>query len=161
MTELIDNLKTRQEMFEHNRLVEQLIQCFISDLSIRGRVHDASKLDEPEYTGFCEVTHKLKKLTYGSPAYFKCLKEMKPFLDHHYACNSHHPEHFENGISGMTIIDLVEMFADWWAATKKHEDGDITKSIQVNQKRFNLPEELVGIFKNTVKEFSKRKGFLK
>ncbi len=50
----------------------------------------------------------------------------------------------------MTLMDLVEMFCDWWAATKRHDDGCIRRSIQINRKRFNIDEQLVKIFENTV-----------
>jgi hypothetical protein len=41
---------------------------------------------------------------------------------------------------------------DWKAATLRHADGDILKSIEINQKRFGYSDDLKEIFKNTVKE---------
>ncbi len=63
-------------------------------------------------------------------------------LEHHYGNNSHHPEFYENGIKGMNLIDLVEMLCDWKAATLRHINGDLLKSIEQNQKRFNYSDEL-------------------
>ena len=80
---------------------------------------------------------------------------MKPILDHHYKNNRHHPEYHKNGIDDMNLIDLVEMFCDWLAATKRHADGDIMKSIKHNKDRFKMNEQLVKIFENTAKEFTK------
>lgn len=37
----------------------------------------------------------------------------------------------------------------WKAASERHADGDIMKSIDINQKRFEIPRELAQIFKNT------------
>jgi hypothetical protein len=56
------------------------------------------------------------------------------------------------GLNGMTLINLLEMLMDWKAATERHNDGDILKSIEINQKRFNYSDELKQIFINTIKE---------
>lgn len=79
------------------------------------------------------------------------MKGLKPALDHHYANNMHHPEAHENGIDGMTLYDIVEMFLDWRAAVERHDDGDIMKSIEHNEKRFKINPQLSQIFRNTVK----------
>jgi hypothetical protein len=52
-------------------------------------------------------------------------------------------------MAGMTLVDLIEMFCDWCAATERHEDGDIGRSIDVNMKRFGYGETLASIFVNT------------
>jgi hypothetical protein len=118
----------------------------------RAREHDQSKLSDPELSTFVEMTPKLAASTYGSDEYKKFLAEMKPTLDHHYAKNSHHPEHHKDGINDMTIIDLIEMLCDWKAATMRHNDGNIRKSIEINAKRFNIDSQLTKILENTVKE---------
>lgn len=74
-------------------------------------------------------------------------------LEHHYKNNRHHPEHFKNGIEGMTLVDLCEMISDWKAATLRHDDGDILKSIEMNQQRFGYTDELKQILINTVNEY--------
>jgi hypothetical protein len=74
---------------------------------------------------------------------------MKPALDHHYANNSHHPEHYKNGIDDMSLLDLVEMICDWKAASERHNNGNIRKSIEVNGKRFEMSPQLIRIFENT------------
>jgi hypothetical protein len=117
----------------------------------RGLIHDQTKLESPEKEIFDEYTPKLKNTTYGSEEYSKYLKEMKIALDHHYKNNRHHPEHFNNGIRDMNLIDLIEMFCDWLSATERHDDGDIFKSIEHNQSRFDYSDELKDIFDNTAK----------
>ena len=52
----------------------------------------------------------------------------------------------------MTIIDLIEMLCDWKAATMRHNDGNIRKSIEINAKRFNIDSQLTKMLENTVKE---------
>jgi hypothetical protein len=73
-------------------------------------------------------------------------------LQHHYQVNSHHPEHFENGVNGMSLLDLIEMLADWKAAGMRHANGNITQSLEVNRKRFGMSDQLFEIFQNTVAE---------
>jgi hypothetical protein len=51
----------------------------------------------------------------------------------------------------MDLIDLVEMFCDWKAATLRHKDGDINKSIEINSQRFKMSDQLKKIFINTLK----------
>ena len=33
--------------------------------------------------------------------------------------NRHHPEYYEDGIAGMTLVDLEEMLSDWEAASHR------------------------------------------
>jgi len=49
----------------------------------------------------------------------------------------------------MNLIDLMEMFFDWLSATKRHNDGDIKKSIEINKSRFGYDDLLANIFRNT------------
>lgn len=134
----------------HISLVSHYMGLLCNRLKYASSVHDMSKLNNPEKEIFDIYTPKLKGTTYGSDEYKQYLNEMKKALNHHYENNAHHPEHFSNGISGMTLVDLTEMICDWYAATKRHDDGDIYKSLQINQARFNYSDELKSILKNTV-----------
>jgi len=135
---------------EHIRTVQCIMGVVIEDLIERQRVHDKSKLESPEVEVFDEFTPKLAASTYGSEEYKGFLAEMKVGLDHHYAANSHHPEHFPDGIRGMSLLDVIEMLCDWKAATLRHNDGDIRKSIEINQRRFGYSDDLKAIFLNTL-----------
>jgi hypothetical protein len=143
----------RPKTLEHIKEVGSRLNSVMVGLSIRIALHDASKLVSPEREIFDEYTPKLRDTTYGSDEYNGYLKEMKVALDHHYANNRHHPEHFENGIKDMILIDIIEMLCDWKAATLRHADGDILKSIEHNQKRFGYSDELKKILENTVRDF--------
>lgn len=134
---------------KHIEQVGYFLLKFQEEILHRMKYHDASKLEEPELSVFVEYTPKLRDSTYGSDEYKEFLKGMQVALDHHYANNSHHPEHYENGIRGMNLIDIVEMFCDWTAATLRHEDGNIYDSIEINQKRFGYSDDLKDIFINT------------
>jgi hypothetical protein len=141
---------TNRVTLKHIKIVRNLMQSMINGLRARARRHDQSKLDRPEVAIFTEYTPKLAGSTYGSDEYKQLLAEMKPALDHHYAHNSHHPEHFPDGVDGMTLLDVVEMLCDWKAATLRHNDGDIRKSLEINTHRFNLSPQLARILRNTV-----------
>lgn len=135
---------------EHIQNVQHKLLRFAQLLTSRAIEHDNSKFADPEFETFRVYTEKLKGCTYGSEEYKQFLAEMKPALDHHYAENSHHPEHSPDGIAGMDLLDLVEMFFDWWAASERHADGSIRRSIDQNVNRFGLTPQLCRIFHNTV-----------
>lgn len=143
---MIAEIETRKHIDE----VRKNLRLVVSDFLRRMEVHDASKLESPEREVFEEMTPKLKASTYGSDEYKGFLKEMGVALDHHYAHNSHHPEHFVDGIRGMNLLDVLEMLCDWLAATRRHADGDIRKSIEINQGRFGYSDEMKAILLNTL-----------
>ena len=142
-----------KETEEHADIVWVYMNRFIHDLIVRQKRHDDSKMESPELQTFAKYTPKLKETTYNSDKYKQYLKKMKPALEHHYKENRHHPEHFENGIKGMTLIDLIEMISDWKAASERHNNGDIIKSIEINQKRFGYSDDIKQILLNTVQTY--------
>jgi hypothetical protein len=195
---MADAYDSRPDTLAHIHAVQGNLARVIADLGRRQRDHDLSKLADPEKATFDEFTPRLKASAYGSDEYKGFLAAMKPALDHHYAANSHHPEHYrwhcpvcglqindeqeraapqgpnesakrycprccrhgmlyeselmlkpELGVRGMTLLDVVEMLADWKAATQRHADGDLRKSIEINQGRFGYGDELKAILVNT------------
>jgi len=142
-----------KDTLQHIHRVSQILNKMVLELMCRMQGHDASKLRSPEKEVFDVYTPKLKGSTYGSEEYKIFLKEMQNALDNHYEFNHHHPEHYQEGIDGMDLIDLVEMICDWKAATERHADGSIDKSILINQKRFGISEQLTKILQNTVKRY--------
>ena len=139
------------ETQKHIENVRKYIRFMIDKIDMRGVKHDASKLEAPEVDIFAEYTPKLSSVPFGSDEYYHNLEQMKPALDHHYAANRHHPEHFVNGISDMTLVDIIEMFCDWKASTLRHNDGNLLKSIETNAERFNMDGQLKQILINTAR----------
>ena len=165
--------------------VREYLSQFQEMLCKRGLEHDLNKLDKEELPFFEKYAPLLKTCKYGSDEYKKFLEELSPALKHHYKNNRHHPEHFkryvcngcfeiyyeefgrckkcgytqrqtETDISQMNLIDIVEMLCDWIAAGEQHEDGgDISKSIEINQKRFGYSDEVKQILLNTGNLFKK------
>lgn len=144
------------DTLKHIKRVNELLLFAAQDLIRRAMNHDDSKLQEPEKSKFDELTPKLKGLTYDTPEYKASLKELGEALTHHYENNSHHPEHYENGINGMDLLDLIEMFFDWCAAGERHADGNIYQSILKNANRFEMSDQLVFIFQNTAKRYYRK-----
>ena len=142
-----------KETKEHIKTVAGFIRDLLIKLRHRIIYHDVSKLEPPEKQIFDVVTPKLKGLTYGSDEYKKSLNEMGEALKHHYAENLHHPEHFKNGIDDMDLIDIIEMVCDWKAATLRHADGDIIKSVEINTKRFNISPQLSTIISTSIRNW--------
>jgi hypothetical protein len=173
----------KKDTMDHINQVREFMMIVVNGLTQRALVHDQSKLKSPELEIFVEYTPKLKNSTYGSEEYKGFLQGMGEALKHHYAHNSHHPEHFkkhvciicfkeykqeppnrcetcmngtfteESDIQQMNLLDIVEMFCDWKAATMRHADGDIYKSIDFNKTRFRYSDDLAAIFRNTAKLF--------
>lgn len=138
-----------EDTITHIDEVRERLAKVVDHLHHRAVVHDRSKLQEPEKATFDAMTPKIKDSTYGSDEYKGYLAAMRPALDHHYAHNSHHPEHYQDGIRGMCLLDVIEMLCDWKAATLRHANGDLGRSIEINQKRFGYSDELKAILTNT------------
>lgn len=150
MSELtVEEKAMTSETRKHIHRVGTLLHRVASELMRRADQHDLSKLSPPEVSILAEHTPKLAGLTYGSDEYYEVQKAMRPAIEHHYRNNPHHPEFHQNGIDDMTLIDLVEMICDWKAATERHRDGDIQRSLDLNKDRFKMSDQLVIILRHT------------
>lgn len=138
---------------DHIGLVRKFMQRPIVKLMHRANEHDKSKLEAPEKAAFDKLTPRLKGLKYGSEEYRAALRELGPALQHHYQVNSHHPEHYPDGIDGMSLLDLLEMLCDWGAAHQRHDPpGTFEQSFAVNVDRFKIHPKVERILRNTVRE---------
>jgi len=138
------------DVTDHKAKVGEKMTQVVSLLMKRAIVHDNSKFSPEEFDLFEKTTAKMKDMEYGSDEYKASLKSIKPAIDHHYAVNSHHPEHYDNGINGMDLLDVVEMICDWMAAVQRNKNGDIYESLKINKERFNIDDQLYSILVNTV-----------
>lgn len=140
----------------HISRVGMALNQVMFNLHGRALAHDASKLEEPEKEAFDRVTPKLKDLQYGSQEYRVALREIGPALEHHYAKNDHHPEHYhDDGVLGMSLMAIVEMLCDWKAAGERHDPPTpLSQSIAHNSVRFKIPAYLTQILYNTARELN-------
>ena len=143
--------KSESDTHDHIASVRRNINVVIDNLCDRKTAHDASKLEEPELSGYEGLTQALKGLTYGTPEHRAAFAPFKEIIQHHYAANRHHPEHWQLGVADMSLLDIIEMLADWKAANDRN-NGDFGHSIQVSVSRFNISEQLHAILINTAKE---------
>ena len=142
-----------------NQARDQFVRQTIEQLAKRALTHDLSKYRWSEAHYFALTIFDLWQTTYGSPEYQAELRRIKPAIDLHYQRNRHHPEHFAGGFYKMDVIDVVEMVADWCASVRRHKDGDIHRSITLNQTRFGYSDRfalslrsMAEIMLNTEKE---------
>lgn len=142
---------SRFKTMRHIETVRNHLNMIIRELLNRAEQHDQSKLQQPELEGFDRLTELLRNSTYGSEEYLGFRKELDSILQHHYSKNRHHPEHFDKGIHDMNLIDIIEMLVDWRSSSMRHNDGNILKSIKINQNRFGFSDELRVILENTAK----------
>jgi hypothetical protein len=133
----------------HIETVRNYLNLIIREILFRQENHDQSKLQTPEMEVFDKFTPLLRKVTYNSKEYKDCMEKMDIAINHHNATNKHHPEHYANGIKDMTLVDLIEMLCDWKSSSMRHNNGNILKSIEINQIRFNYSDELKQILQNT------------
>ena len=147
------------ETLNHIGEVRKAINHICIELLKRGIDHDKSKMKSPEVEVFDKFTPLLKNMKFGSPEYEDGKKKMSVALDHHYANNPHHPEYFDvnaflkglndNPIEAMNLIDIIEMFCDWYAASKRNKGGNLDDSITKCGKDFKINKQLLQIFRNT------------
>lgn len=147
----MDINECRWETQQHIEQVRKYLRFFTDRLTTRGANHDKSKLESPEVELFAQYTDNLKNLEYGSDEYKQSLEALKPALEHHYAVNAHHPEHWKNGINDMSLIDLLEMICDWKASSERNKNGNLLKSIEANAKRFGISNQLLDVLINTAR----------
>lgn len=125
-------------------------------LMIRAANHDNSKLVEPEKSGYDLLTSAMAGKVYGTDEYTAAMAEVmaNPLVEaawqHHATHNSHHPEYHDDGIAGMSLLDIVEMLCDWKGASERN--GPRAFSIAYSIKRHKIDPQLAAILENTVKE---------
>lgn len=120
---------------EHVRRVRVNMNVLRLNLLERAIDHDKSKFIEPEFSGYAALEADLSTITYGTLEYREALQEAHHVIGHHYAGNDHHPEHFDGGMEDMNLLQLMEMLADWKAASERSRDGDLSKSFAVHRER--------------------------
>lgn len=141
-----------EKTFNHIKLVQSAMGRAIDHLRRAQEVHDDSKFSPEERPNFERADAALNSVPYLSAEYNRILKEdLGPALEHHYANNSHHPEHYADGVAGMNLMDLIEMLCDWRAATQRNATC-LLESIEDNQERFGYSDEVKSILINTAND---------
>lgn len=143
--------ESQKDTINHIAKVQSNLSKAIYDLNDRRIVHDRSKLEEPELSGYEGLSQAVKDVAYGTPEYKDALAPFEEIIQHHYASNSHHPEHWPDGINDMSLLDIIEMLCDWKAAHDR-KGGPFGPSLAMNLKRFKMSDQLGAIIVNTASE---------
>lgn len=137
---------------DHIKRVQGHMQHMMNMLNMRSVFHDQSKYSDEEL-GLVLGKSYYDSLEYMSTEERNALGSVQDALKHHYQNNDHHPEFYEHdGILGMSLLDLLEMCADWKAASETSKNGSMKQSIEYGAKRFDISPELVRIIENTARE---------
>jgi hypothetical protein len=144
--------RKRSEIVAHIARVQRRMYECIVNLERRAFRHDMSKTEEPELSGFAALQLRKEEMDYGEATYSAGLEEAKAVITLHYAANDHHPEHYPNGIAGMSLLSALEMLCDWRAASSETRNGSIEKSLRVNVERFGIEPQLAALLWNTACE---------
>ena len=113
--------------------------------------HDLSKYGPEEAPAYSRALPSLQDADYASDQYAAAIHLLGPALQHHYANNTHHPEHWPN-ITQMSPLDLIEMLCDWKAAADGHKASNFTHSLQLNQTRFHYDTPTADVLTSAAKE---------
>lgn len=145
----MEQIETEEYIKGHIFRVRRHIDTFIQLLIRRAENHDKSKLEEPELSWWKEMD-KEPRYPYGSEEYKQKIKRWNKVFKHHYQYNRHHPEHYEYGVSEMTLIDIVEMMCDWLGYKDTTTVTEALKVCDDQMARYNISEELRQIIFNTL-----------
>jgi len=125
----------------HKLHVARFMSSIAGRLLWRAVVHDLSKYGKTEREIYARVTPLFKEHPYGSEGYKDVVAQLGPALEHHYAANRHHPEHFsvrkdtaDTGMGHMNVIDAVEMLCDWKAASMRRKNVDFLEQLKEQRK---------------------------
>lgn len=135
--------KTIGKTLDHIDSVQLMMLKVMRELSDRLRLHDRSKFNEDELTGYARFESMPEGLEYGSEEYkaemAKVMKDNDCFKLH---CerNDHHPEHYEHP-TDMPLCAVIEMVCDWAGATISYGNkGTFMDGVENNLGRWDFSE---------------------
>ena len=145
----MEQIDTEEYIKGHISRVRKHINTFVQLLLKRAINHDKSKLEEPEISWWKEMD-KEPRYPYGSEEYKQKIKRWNKVFKHHYKYNRHHPEHYDYGVSEMTLVDIVEMMCDWLGYKDTITISEALKVCDEQMKRYNISDDVRQIIFNTL-----------
>ena len=136
---------------DHITAVEDNLVVFAGELITRAGAHDRSKFEDVELgplADMIKVEEREGKVEFGTPEYAARTAMLDGMWRNHVAHNDHHPEHFDDGITGMNLLQIVEMLCDWQAASAQR-DPSKTMNITFCVEKYGIPPMLEQILRNT------------
>jgi len=135
-------LRVLTDLMMHISEVRRNLALIQSNLEGRGIVHDLSKLTEIEFDAFVSTRPEFEKANFGTPEYQECVDAIRPAIDHHHFNNRHHTQFFTNGFADMNLLDILEMLADWQAASRRSPNLTFKDSLPRAFKQYSIPENM-------------------
>jgi len=135
-------IEVLNEILTHRAEVQKNLAIIRAELEQRGIMHDISKFEDVEFDAFVTTRPKFKKANYGSKEYKECEEQIKPALDHHYSTNRHHIKYHPHGFEDMNLLDILEMLADWKAASKRSPNLSFKDSLKIAFKKYEIPKNM-------------------
>lgn len=145
----MEQIDTEEYIKGHISRVRKHINTFVQLLLKRAMNHDKSKLEEPEFSWWKEMDSE-PRYPYGSEEYKQKIKRWDKVFKHHYKYNRHHPEHYDYGVSEMTLVDIVEMMCDWLGYKDTITISEALKVCDEQMKRYNISDDVRQIIFNTL-----------
>lgn len=122
----------------HQRAVQILLLRLAHRLEQRALMHDLSRLRRDELEGFAKIRHIPYQRDMASSEYQQSLK--REVVGLHWSRNRHHPEFHPNGYEDMKLMDIIEMAADWRAASYTYKDQDFEGNLAKLFERFDIDQ---------------------
>lgn len=149
-SEQIDTTKAELVTRNHIARVSELLGEAAVELIRRGAAHDRSKFEPIELVPLAHMQALIDAegpAQFGTPEYKRRTDLLGEMIAHHRANNSHHPEYYPNGVEGMDLFDVIEMFFDWKAASERGED--VCMRLGPACDKYGITGPLRGIIYNT------------
>ena len=136
------NFEVLTDTIMHISEVQENIEDIIHDLKKRGVAHDRSKLTAIEFDTFVKTRPEFKKVNYGTAEYQAVAEKAKVAVENHYSSNRHHTAYHKNGINDMNLLDILEMLADWKAASRRSPDLTFLGSLPRAFQKYSIPKNM-------------------
>lgn len=106
--------KTVEYIIKHKQRIVKWMEVFVDELRRRAAVHDNSKLEEPEISGW-RAMDKEPRYLYGTKEYFDKVRRYQWLMELHWRRNRHHPEYWQiwQYRRDRDLLDYIEMLVDW------------------------------------------------
>jgi len=134
----------------NSRNIEFTPSAITAALDYRAFTHDNTKIEKPDQKHLLDLLGPRNNTNpdYGTHEYYARIGD---FCRSHHANSTHHPEHFENGVSGMTLIDFIEHLCDTNGARIRYGNGDIVDNIANQAKKYKYTQNFFNLCTNTNK----------
>ena len=135
-------------------LVQDKLSTVARELISRGRTHDNSALGSPEIEVYHRFFSEYRKYKIGDPRKDEVFAQMAEAIGHHFQYNDHHPEHFENGINDMDLIQLMQFTADIMSWSEQ-EQVDIFEILPMIRDKCGMVDQVYNLICNTITEIKR------